>query len=89
MQLIFLFLKISKGVNQIQNIDVNLFTNINISELTTEQLMSRCLCVMEDMVYTGIEHQYKTIGSIHVLSVLTVRNRDARSNMPWLYESLI
>jgi len=66
-----------------------MFTNINISELTTEQLMSRCLCVMEDMVYTGIEHQYKTIGSIHVLSVLTVINRDARSNMPWLYESLI
>ena len=51
--------------------------------------MSRCLCVMEDMVYTGIGHQYKTIGSIHVLSVLTVINRDARSNMPWLYESLI
>lgn len=66
-----------------------MFSNVNISELTTEQLMSRCLCVMEDMVYTGVEQQYRTIGSIHVLSVLTVINREARSNMPWLYESLI
>jgi hypothetical protein len=66
-----------------------MFSNVNIGELTTEQLMSRCLCVMEDMVYTGVEQQYRTIGSLHVLSVLTVINREARSNMPWLYESLI
>ena len=66
-----------------------MFSNVNIGELTTEQLMSRCLCVMEDMVYTGVEQQYRTIGSLHVLSVLTVINREARSNMPWLYGSLI
>ena len=66
-----------------------MFTSVNTNELTTEQLMSRCLCVMEDMVYTGIEQQYKIIGALHVLSVITVINRDARSNMPWLYESLI
>lgn len=66
-----------------------MFSNVHIGELTTEQLMSRCLCVMEDMVYTGVEQQYRTIGSLHVLSVLTVINREARSNMPWLYESLI
>ena len=66
-----------------------MFSNVNNGELTTEQLMSRCLCVMEDMVYTGVEQQYRVIGSLHVLSVLTVINREARSNMPWLYESLI
>lgn len=66
-----------------------MFSNVNLGELTTEQLMSRCLCVMEDMVCTGVEQQYRTIGSLHVLSVLTVINREARSNMPWLYESLI
>ena len=66
-----------------------MFTSVNMNELTTEQLMSRCLCVMEDMVYTGIEQQYKIIGALHVLSVITVINRNARSNMPWLYESLI
>jgi hypothetical protein len=66
-----------------------MFSTINVNELTTEQLMSRCLCVMEDMIYTGIERQFKTIGALHVLSVLTVINREARSNMPWLYESLI
>jgi len=66
-----------------------MFSNVNLGELTTEQLMSRCLCVMEDMVCTGVEQQYRTIGSLHVLSVLTVINREARNNMPWLYESLI
>jgi hypothetical protein len=66
-----------------------MFANIDLNELTTEQLMSRCLCVMEDMVYTGIEQQYKTIGALHVLSVMTVISREARTNMPWLYESLI
>lgn len=66
-----------------------MFSNVNVGELTREQLMSRCLCVMEDMVYTGVEQQYRVIGSLHVLSVLTVINREARSNMPWLYESLI
>lgn len=66
-----------------------MFSSVNIHELTTEQLMSRCLCVMEDMIYTGVEIQYKTIGALHVLSVLTVINREARSHMPWLYESLL
>ena len=41
------------------------------------------------MVYTGIEREYKELGALHVLSVLTVVNCEARENMPWLYESLL
>ena len=61
----------------------------DLIDLTTEQLKSRCLCVMEDMVYTGVDVEFKTLGAFHVLSVLTVVSRDARLNMPWLYESLM
>jgi len=61
----------------------------DLIDLTTEQLKSRCLCVMEDMVYTGVDVEFKTLGAFHVLSVLTIVSRDARVNMPWLYESLM
>ena len=61
----------------------------DLLDLNTEQLKCRCLSVMEDMVYTGIEREYKELGALHVLSVLTVVNVEARENMPWLYESLL
>ena len=61
----------------------------DLVDLTIDQLKSRCLCVMEDMVYTGVDIEFKTLGAFHVLSVLTVVSRDARLNMPWLYESLM
>tara|TARA_E500000178_G_scaffold267341_1_gene264815 strand:+ start:836 stop:2059 length:1224 start_codon:yes stop_codon:yes gene_type:complete len=61
----------------------------DLLDLNTEQLKCRCLSVMEDMVYTGIEREYKELGALHVLSVLTVVNGEARENMPWLYESLL
>lgn len=60
----------------------------NINDLTIEQLQSSCLSVMEDMVYTGVESEFKTLGSMHVLSVLTIVNIGARQALPWLYESL-
>lgn len=60
----------------------------NINDLTIEQLQSLCLSVMEDMVYTGVESEFKTLGSMHVLSVLTIVNIGARQALPWLYESL-
>ena len=61
----------------------------DLLELNTQQLKCRCLSVMEDMVYTGVENEYRTLGAFHVLSVLTVINGNARQNMPWLYESLL
>jgi len=61
----------------------------DLIDLTPEQLKARCLCVMEDMIYTGVDIEFKTLGAFHVLSVLTIVSRDARINMPWLYESLM
>ena len=61
----------------------------DLTDLTVEQLKARCLCVMEDMIYTGVDIEFKTLGALHVLTVLTVVSREARINMPWLYESLM
>ena len=61
----------------------------DLIDLTMEQLKARCLCVMEDMVFTGVDIEFKTLGALHVLSVLTIVSREARLNMPWLYESLM
>jgi hypothetical protein len=61
----------------------------SLNELTVEQVQSLCLSVMEDMIYTGIDNEFKTLGALHVLSVLTIVSHDARRSLPWLYESLI
>tara|TARA_B100001287_G_scaffold276730_1_gene288997 strand:- start:24222 stop:25463 length:1242 start_codon:yes stop_codon:yes gene_type:complete len=67
-----------------------ILTDINsLNELSIEQLQSLCLSVMEDMIYTGVDNEFKTLGALHVLSVLTVVNHGARQALPWLYESLI
>ncbi len=63
--------------------------SINMIELELEQLQTICITIIEDMIYTGIDVEYKTIGAFHVLSALTFVNLDARSSMPWLYESIV
>ena len=60
-----------------------------LNELSIEQLQGICLSVMEDMVYTGVDVEFKTLGAIHALSVLTIVSHEARIALPWLYESLI
>jgi hypothetical protein len=63
--------------------------SIVIAELSLDQIQNVCVSIMEDMVYTGVDTEYRTIGAFHVLSALTVVNSEARVNMPWLYESLV
>ena len=64
-------------------------TAYDINDYSIEDLQNLCLSVIEDMVYTGVDVEYKTLGALHVLSVLTIVNYSAREAMPWLYESLI
>lgn len=61
----------------------------NTSELTIEQLQTMCLSVMEDIIYTGVSEEFRMLGSLHVLSVLTIVSYEAREAMPWLYEALM
>jgi hypothetical protein len=58
------------------------------SEITIEQIKTSCLIVMENMVYSGINIEFRKIGTLHALSALTVVSPSARNSLYWLYESV-
>ena len=62
---------------------------MNSHDLDDHQLKSLCLSVMEDMVLTGIDSEFRMLGAFHVLSALTVVSLPARESMRWLYESIV
>jgi hypothetical protein len=70
--------------------DPFLNNNINLLNINspTEDYRRICLNVIETMVYTGIDVEFQKIGTLHVLSALTLVSPPARQNMIWLYESL-
>ena len=70
--------------------DPFLNNNINLLNISspTDDYKRICLNVIEIMVYTGIDIEYQKIGTLHVLSALTIVSQPARQNMIWLYESL-
>lgn len=63
--------------------------SFNLIGLTDDELKQVCLSVMEEMIYTGIDNEYKKLGTLHVLSALTIVSFPARNSMMWLYESVI
>jgi len=60
----------------------------NIIDNTTDEIKNKCITVMEEMVYTGVDEEFKKLGALHVLSALTTVSIPARNSMNWLYESL-
>lgn len=58
------------------------------SEIRLEQIKIACLIVIENMVYSGINIDYRRIGTLHALSALTMVSFGARMALPWLYESV-
>jgi hypothetical protein len=67
---------------------VNVYMPEDYIQLSIEDLQNICLTVMENIIYTGIDDEYKKIGALHVLSALTIVSIEARNNLPYLYESL-
>jgi len=59
------------------------------NEVSFTQIQDACLKVFENMVYTGIDLEHRKIGTMHALSALTTVSTNARTAMPWLYESLV
>ena len=54
-----------------------------------DQLRRVCLTIMENFVYTGADEDFRKIGAMHVLTILTHVSLDARDSIPWLYESIV
>lgn len=48
-----------------------------------------CVRMMEYMIYAGSDQEYRKLGALQLLSVLTVVSYQARYAMPWLYESIL
>jgi len=67
---------------------LNILRN-SYSEISLEHIQEGCITIMEHMVHTGIDNDFRMLGSFHVLSALTVVSIPARTNMMWLYESVI
>lgn len=61
---------------------------VSIYELTEAHAVNVCLTVMEDMVFTGVDLESRTLGSFQVLTSLTLVSPAARQSMFYLYESV-
>lgn len=55
---------------------------------TLEDYREACVRLMENMIYGSLETEYRTLGAMQMLSILTTVSLPARSAMQWLYESL-
>jgi hypothetical protein len=70
------------------------FTNVRMinrytyDTLSDDQAREACLSVMEHLVYCGVDVDYQRLGTLHVLSALTMVSLHARNNLYWLYESV-
>ena len=58
------------------------------SDLSRPQIQEACLIVFENMIYSGINNDFRKIGTLHCLSALTLVSDDAKNALPWLYESV-
>ena len=61
---------------------------IYLHEASIDVIKEICLKVMENMVYNGVDDEYRKIGALHVLTALTGVSVGARTSLPWLYEAL-
>ena len=61
----------------------------DINVLNIDDLRLVCLTIMENLIYTGMDDEFRKLGALHVLSALTLVSIPAKDAMPWLYESLV
>jgi len=54
---------------------------------TVEDFREACVRLMENMVYGSREIEYRTLGAMQMLTILTVVSLPARNAMNWLYEA--
>lgn len=62
--------------------------NTYYNDMSIDRIRDACLTVFENMIYCGIDIEFRKIGAFHALSALTLVSIQARMSMPWLYESV-
>jgi hypothetical protein len=78
-----------RNICQIHDPFLNVRIPFDHMSVSLEYVKESCVTVMENMVYCGIDNDFKRIGALHVLTALTVVSIPARISMMWLYESLV
>jgi hypothetical protein len=58
-------------------------------DLTEIECRKICVIAMENLIYTGRDDIIKNTMTAHILSALTLVSSDARTTMPWLYDSIV
>jgi len=49
----------------------------------------RIVTVIENIVFSGGDIEYRKLGVMHILTALTIVSNEAREAVPWLYESVV
>jgi len=57
---------------------------VPFSDITLENIQLKCVELIEWMVYSGDDVEHRTLGALHVLSMLTTVSVRARRALPWL-----
>jgi hypothetical protein len=66
------------------NIDMISENRINLFDLIIV-----CLTIAENMIYTGIDENFRQLGALYFLKSLTYVSLPAKNSMYWLYETMI
>jgi hypothetical protein len=85
--------QLSRETKMLINILEDPFYEINrervyLHDALIDVIKEICLRVMENMIYNGVDDEYRKIGALHVLTALTSVSLGARTSMPWLFEAL-
>ena len=63
---------------------ISIYDLDNAFQITIQNYL---LTIMENMVYYGMNDEFKKLGSFYILGALTMVNRSAAETFPWLYDS--
>lgn len=64
-------------------------TRINAGVTTLEYMRMYCITLFENIVYGSLDNEYRKIGVLHLLSLLTSVSRGASESMPWLVDVIV
>jgi len=62
--------------------------NVDRDDGFNENIRRNCITILENIIFSGGDIEYRKIGTMHVLSALTLVSDSARMALPWLFESV-
>jgi hypothetical protein len=70
----------------------SLFSHLERTSIFNENnqliLQLKISCILEKMLYSGVDNDSKVLGAYYILAALTLVSNDAATSMSWLYQSV-